>query len=135
MRAHILRANLLSTSICFAAAVVIVAAGRPILTLFGKGFVDGYACLVVLAISQVLRAAAGPAAHVLTFAGAERTSIVACAVSLVVLAASNAMLASTFGLVGAAAAVTITTVLWNTWLAALARRRAGVETTLLRLVT
>jgi O-antigen/teichoic acid export membrane protein len=134
VRAHILRANLLSTSICLAAAVVIAAAGRPILTLFGKGFVDGYACLVVLAISQVLRAAAGPAAHVLTFAGAERTTIAACAVSLVILAASNAILASTFGLVGAAAAVTITTVLWNTWLASLARRRAGVETTLLRLV-
>jgi O-antigen/teichoic acid export membrane protein len=134
VRAHIRRANLLSTSICVAAAALIVVAGRPILALFGDGFADGYACLAILALSQVIRAATGPAAHVLTFAGAERTTILVCAVSLAVLAGANATLAPAFGLVGAATAVTVTTLLWSTWLAALARRRAGVETTLLRLV-
>lgn len=132
VRAHITRANVMSTSICAVAAVVVAAAGRPILALFGDGFVDGHACLALLALSQVFRAATGPAAHVLTFAGAERSSIVVCAASLAVLAASNAALAPTLGLVGAAAAVTITTVLWSAWLAALARQRVGVDTTLLR---
>jgi O-antigen/teichoic acid export membrane protein len=132
VRAHIMRANVLGTSLCIAAAVVLTAAGRPILALFGDGFVEGHACLAVLALSQVVRAATGPAAHVLTFAGAERSSIVVCAASLVFLAVSNATLAPAFGLVGAAMAVTVTTVLWSTWLAVLARQRVGVDTTLLR---
>jgi O-antigen/teichoic acid export membrane protein len=134
VRAHIRRANLLSTAISVVAAMMVAGAGGLILGTFGHEFVEGHACLIVLAVSQVVRAAAGPAAYVLTFAGAERSSIVVCVVSLGVLALANATLAPTFGLLGAAAAVMITTALWSVWLAALARQHAGVDTTLLRMV-
>jgi O-antigen/teichoic acid export membrane protein len=134
VHAHIVRGNRLCTAICVAATTVVAAAGRRILGLFGPAFVEGHACLALLALSQLVRAVAGPGAHVLTFVGAERSSVVVCFTSLVFLAAANAALAPAFGLVGAAMAVTLSTALWSAWLTALARQRAGVDTAVLRAI-
>jgi O-antigen/teichoic acid export membrane protein len=132
VRGHIGRANVIGTAVSVTAAGVLVVAGAPILALFGEGFARGRTCLAIVALSQVVRAMSGPAAHMLTLAGAQRTSVAVCALSLGILAAMNAGLAPRFGLAGAAAAVMITTVVWCLWLAALAWRRAGVDTTSLR---
>ncbi len=131
VRSIVWRANVLNTVTCVVAALVLVVVGDMILMVFGEEFVRGRVCLVVLAFSQALRAAAGPSSQMLTLVGRERDCIPVFATCLVVMAALSAALASSFGLEGAAAAVLIVTALWSFWLSAIASRKSGVPTALL----
>jgi O-antigen/teichoic acid export membrane protein len=55
-----------------AAALLILALGRPMLWLFGQGFSDGYGLLFLLAIGLLARAAVGPAERLLNMLGEQR---------------------------------------------------------------
>ncbi len=85
--------------------VVMLAAGRPLLSLFGPEFVDGYPVMCVLSVAIMARAAIGPAEALLTMSGGQTD----CARSLMVAALANLvlnlLLAPLFGIMGAAVAV------------------------------
>jgi O-antigen/teichoic acid export membrane protein len=55
-----------------AATVVILAAGKPLLSLFGKAFVDGYYLMFILAVGLMARAAVGPVERLLNMLGEQR---------------------------------------------------------------
>lgn len=130
VRKIVRRANILNTATCLAATLALVLLGEMILGVFGEQFTRGRTCLVILGLSQVLRAAAGPSSQMLTLVGRERDCIPVFATCLVVMAVLSAALASTFGLEGAAVAVLVVTALWTFWLSLIASRKSGVPTAL-----
>lgn len=85
-----------------AITLVMLAVGRPVLSLFGKDFAVGYELLFILSLGMMARASVGPAERLLTMLGAET----ACAAVYVGAFAANLafclVLVPRFGLVGAA---------------------------------
>lgn len=125
------RGNLLSMVACLGATGGIVLFGSFALSFFGEQFEQGYTCLIILALSQVYRAGAGPVSQMLNLAGKERKAVPVFATCLVLLVALGAGLTPYFGLNGAAASVFLITALWTTWLAVIAKRHTGVQASLI----
>lgn len=110
-----------------AMTAIMLAAGKPLLSLFGPQFVEGYPVMCVLAVAILARAAIGPADALLTMSGAQAD----CARSLMIAAganlALNVVLVPKFGIIGAAIAVALSMILgavlnWRT-----ANRRLGLD--------
>jgi O-antigen/teichoic acid export membrane protein len=112
-------------SLC--AALVLLAAGKPLLWLFGAEFTSGYPIMFILAAGLVLRAAMGPAEYVLNMLGEQKS----CAAVLFGAAALNIglnfALIPEFGMYGAAVATAAS--MWAAALAmfAVARVRLGLD--------
>lgn len=110
-----------------ALTVVMLAAGRHLLALFGPGFAAGYPVMCVLAIAIVARAAIGPAEALLNMTGGQAD----CARALMIAALANlvfsVLLTPVMGILGAAIAVAGAIILGAVlnWLAV--RRRLGID--------
>jgi O-antigen/teichoic acid export membrane protein len=110
-----------------AIAAVMLAAGRPLLSLFGPGFVDGFPVMCILAVAIIARASIGPAEALLNMTGGQ----VDCARALVIAALTNLtlslVLTPLFGIIGAATAVSAAIMLgaFLNWRAA--KRRLGLD--------
>ncbi len=121
MQGALRRAVLLPTAVTLAATAVCALFGREILGLFGRGFGEAGAVLVIAVASQLLRALAGPSPHLLTLTGAQGVNARICAGALLVLLGGNLVLTARFGLVGAAwsvfgsYAVWIAATSWVVW--------------------
>ena len=124
----IARANILALVGSIGATLVVVVYGREGLGLFGPEFKAGYESLLLLMMAQVLRAAAGPAVHVLALSGHEKSCLPVFLLCLVLLLVGNFALISVVGFVGAALTVLIVTALWSVWLARLAKKKLGIKT-------
>ena len=87
-----------------AAAVLILALGKPLLGLFGPNFQSGYPVMLILVFGFLVRSAMGPSEFLLNMLGEQKR----CAISLVIAAGTtvvlNFLLVPLFGLLGAAAA-------------------------------
>src|SRR3954453_21835771 len=55
-----------------AASIVILAMGRPLLSLFGLGFVEGFQLMLILAAGLMARASVGPIERLLNMLGEQR---------------------------------------------------------------
>ncbi|MBM56310.1 MAG: hypothetical protein CMB32_07115 [Euryarchaeota archaeon] len=84
-----------------------------ILEFFGEEFTGGTAPLIVLSIGSILNALCGPVMYLLSMTGFEKTArniiVIASAFNI----AMNLFLIPKFGILGAAYATSICTVLWN----------------------
>ena len=109
------------------AAAVLFAFGRPILRLFDPSFVGAWEPLMLLVAAQLFNAATGPVGGLLSMTGLQTrlTRIIAwtCGLNL----ALNAALIPTLGLLGAALATASSTVVYNAWLYATARRHLHIR--------
>ena len=110
-----------------AVAVVILALGKPLLSLFGAQFVHGYPVMAILVAGFLARSAMGPAEFLLNMQGEQKL----CAAVMLFAAAlnigANIILVPRFGITGAAsatAAALMTAAFLN---AAVARWRLGVN--------
>lgn len=108
-----------------AAAIVFLALGWPLLSLFGKTFVSGYPLMFIFAIGLLARAAIGPAGRFLVMLGEQRAAALVAAAAFATNLALNFLLIPRFGLIGAAVALSTAYVLESALLAAIARRRLG----------
>jgi O-antigen/teichoic acid export membrane protein len=110
-----------------ALGLVMLALGRPILSLFGPGFAEGYPLLFVLAIGLMARASVGPAERLLSmqdqqiasamiYAGAFATNLVLCL-----------LLIPHFGLMGAAASTASAVVTESVLLFVVTKRKLGLH--------
>jgi O-antigen/teichoic acid export membrane protein len=99
------------------------------LGLFGASFQTGATALVILALGQLLNAAAGPSGNVLIMTGQERTAARAGIAGLTVNLVLSVALVPSLGVTGGAIAFASSLVLWNTVLVVIARRRLGVNVT------
>jgi O-antigen/teichoic acid export membrane protein len=107
--------------------LAMLALGKPILSLFGPGFAEGYPLLFVLAIGLMARASVGPAERLLSmqdqqiasasiYAGAFATNLVLCL-----------LLIPHFGLIGAAASTASAVVTESVLLFVVTKRRLGLH--------
>jgi O-antigen/teichoic acid export membrane protein len=95
-----------------ASMLAILVSGTELLSYFGSEFAAGKWPLMVLLAAQLLRALAGPSAHMLTLSGIQRVNFAVACSSLLVLFAASAGLSPAFGVEGAAAAVLVAYAYW-----------------------
>lgn len=81
--------------------------GKDILAYFGKEFVAGYDALVLLALAQVIRAAAGPLSQMLSLTGHHAYCLSVSLLSAFLMLILNYLLIDRFGLEGAAITVVL----------------------------
>ncbi len=104
------------------------------LNIFGAGFRIGGTALTILALAQLVNAAAGPAGNVLLMTGNERVAVGGIVAGLFANVVLGVILVPPLGVTGGAIASGASLVLWNTILMMLARRRVGVNVTAFRLL-
>jgi O-antigen/teichoic acid export membrane protein len=99
------------------------------LGLFGASFQTGATALSILALGQLINAAAGPSGNVLVMAGHERVAVRVVGAGLLANVAIAVVLVPPLGVTGGAIAFASSLVLWNTGFVLLARRLIGVNVT------
>jgi O-antigen/teichoic acid export membrane protein len=110
-----------------AAAILILALGRPLLWLFSPQFTEAYPVMFVLAVGFLVRASMGPAEFVLNMLGEQRLCALVLIVSAVLDVALSFALVPVLGMIGAAigtSAALVTAAILNY---AVARRRLELE--------
>jgi O-antigen/teichoic acid export membrane protein len=110
-----------------AAALGLLALGKPLLWLFGPQFTAGYPVMLILVFGFLGRAAMGPSEFLLNMLGEQKACAVVIASMASVNIVLNVLLVPRFGLVGAAtatASVLVTGALLNTFVA---HRRLGLQ--------
>ena len=84
-----------------------------VLDCFGEEFSAGVAPLIVLATGQIINAICGPVMYILTMTGKEKKARNIMIVASVINLGLNVYLIPIYGLIGAASATAISTVVWN----------------------
>jgi O-antigen/teichoic acid export membrane protein len=110
-----------------AATILVLAAGVPLLWLFGRDFVAGYPLMFIFAVGLMARAAVGPLAAFLNMIGEQR----ACAAVFAGAFAANVVLCLVLipwlGIAGAAVSISTALILESAALFFLTKRRIGVH--------
>jgi O-antigen/teichoic acid export membrane protein len=107
------------------ACAVILALGRPLLSLFGASFTTGYGVMFILAIGMLSRAAVGPAERLLNMLGERKQCAAIYATAFVINLVLCILLIPPIGIEGAAAATATALVTESMLLYRLAKRRLG----------
>jgi len=110
-----------------AVTVLILAAGKPMLWLFGPGFTEAYPVMFVLAIGLIARASIGPAERLITMVGQQRICALAYAAAFAVNLTGCLLLAKPYGGMGVAAATAAAFVVESALLFLIARYRLGLH--------
>ncbi len=109
--------------------------GNQLLALFGPEFADAKVPLLILIVSQLVRALFGPNVALLTVLGAQTQNAILATCSIAVLGLSNVLLAPAYGATGAAIAVVIAMTFWMIGTSVLLYRLSGLRTDALFLLT
>jgi O-antigen/teichoic acid export membrane protein len=109
------------------ATLFILAAGHPILSMFGPDFIAGYPLMFVLAIGLIARASVGPAERVLNTLGEQRLCALVYAAAFAANLVAALALAPEFGAMGVAFATSGAIVVESALLFAVAKRRLGLH--------
>jgi O-antigen/teichoic acid export membrane protein len=110
-----------------AVTVALLAFGKPILSLFGAGFTEGYPLLFVLAVGLMARATVGPVERLLNMVGEQRACAMVYAVAFAVNLVLCVALARWYGALGAAIATSAAMMLESFLLFAVTKRRLGLH--------
>lgn len=102
-----------------------------LLKVFGPQFIEGQSALLVLIGGQLVNALAGSVGYLLTMTGYQRQAAVVMATAAGTNLILNAVLIPVFGIVGAALATTVSTVMWNVCMYLLVLRQLDLDPTLL----
>ena len=84
-----------------------------VLDFFGEEFTTGVAPLIILAIGQIINAICGPVMYLLNMTGKEKQARNIIIVASIINIALNLYLIPIYGLMGAAIATGVSTVVWN----------------------
>jgi O-antigen/teichoic acid export membrane protein len=115
-----------------AACALILAFGRPLLSLFGASFTTGYDVMFILAVGMLARAAVGPAERLLNMLGERRQCVIVYATAFAINLALCILLIPRIGIEGAAIATSTALVVESIILFVLTRRRLGYHIFILR---
>ncbi|MEW6119437.1 MAG: flippase [Pseudomonadota bacterium] len=94
-------------------ALILALFGKPILGLFGEGFEDGYAVLLVLLAGQMINALAGPVGYLMAMTGHQVKAMKIVALSAASNIVLNGVLIPMHGAIGAAVATATSVMIWN----------------------
>ncbi len=108
-----------------AACAVILAFGKPLLSLFGSNFESGYGVMFILAIGMLARAAVGPAERLLNMLGDRKQCAGVYALAFAVNLVLCFLLIPHIGIEGAAAATSAALVIESALLYRMAKKRLG----------
>jgi O-antigen/teichoic acid export membrane protein len=108
-----------------AACALILALGRPLLSLFGASFTAGYGVMFILAIGIMSRAAVGPAERLLNMLGERKQCAAVYAAAFAINLMLCVLLIPPIGIEGAAVATAIALVVESILLFRIAKRRLG----------
>lgn len=107
LRAHVREAVRWTFWPSLALGLVMLAAGRPLLGLFGAQFADGYPVMCVLVLAFLARAAIGPVDFLLNMTGGQADCARALTIAALLNLVLNLLLVPRFGIIGAASAVSL----------------------------
>jgi O-antigen/teichoic acid export membrane protein len=99
--------------------------GRPLLWLFGPGFVDGYYLMFILAAGLMARAAVGPVQRLLNMLGEQNACAAVYAVAFALNLVFCLLLIPSIGAAGAAVATTAALIVETLLLFWVTKRRLG----------
>lgn len=105
--------TLLNWIVSFPIFFIILVFPESILSIFGSEFIDGKGALIVLSIGQLISAFSGSTMIVLNMTGREKAGRNILLVTVVVNLILNYILIPKYGIMGAAYATMISTVIWN----------------------
>ena len=108
-----------------AACAIILALGKPLLSLFGANFERGYAVMFILAVGMLARAAVGPAERLLNMLGERKQCAVIYAGAFAINLVLCVLLIPRLGIEGAAVATSAALVVESILLYVVAKRRLG----------
>ena len=109
-----------------AISLIFVAFGSLILRLFGPGFEQGYAILVILTLGQLVNAFTGPVLSLLNMTGHQVVTARVLSTSAILGVVFGLVFHSSLGNVGTAVAFSGAMVLWNAWLAVAVIRKLEI---------
>jgi len=121
------RVNALAIAAAGLGLAAVALFGGAFLALFGEGFQDGHAALVILAGAQLARAAAGPSLPLLAAAGKHGATTAPHLLYPLLTGMGMLVLGPVLGLAGAATAVLLGTVCTSAWLCRIVHRELGVR--------
>jgi O-antigen/teichoic acid export membrane protein len=107
------------------ACAVILALGRPLLSLFGASFTTGYGVMFILAIGMLSRAAVGPAERLLNMLGERKLCAATYAAAFAINLVLCLVLIPRLGIEGAAVATSTALAFESVLLYRIAKRRLG----------
>ncbi len=110
-----------------AVTLLLLAFGRPLLSLFGPNFGDGHHLMFILAVGLVSRAAIGPMERFLNMLGEQRACALVYASAFGINVVLCLLLIPHFGAIGAAVSIATALIFETVSLAFVARRRLGLE--------
>jgi len=110
-----------------AMCAIVLAAGQPLLWLFGPKFVDGYSLMFILAVGLMARAAVGPVERLLTMLGEQRICAAIYAAAFALNLILCIALIPRIGIEGAAVATSTALVVESVMLFYVTRRRLGLH--------
>jgi O-antigen/teichoic acid export membrane protein len=108
-----------------AATIFVLAAGIPLLRLFGSEFVAGYPLMFIFAVGLLARAAVGPLAAFLNMIGEQRACAAVIAAAFAVNVALCLILIPWLGVAGAAVSISTAVMFESVALFILTKRRLG----------
>lgn len=126
------RSAWLSTLISLPLAGILLFWGKPLLAWWGGGFATAYTAMIVLCVGQLFNLACGLAGNLLAMTGYERWIFVSIVVSTAVNVVLNLWLIPQYGILGAAYATSISTILKNLIWIAVVYNKLGINPTILR---
>jgi O-antigen/teichoic acid export membrane protein len=121
------RVNVMAVFATAASVVGVIVLGHLVLSMFGPDFVRAFPILLMLVISQLIRAAFGPSMLTLISASAQKSVVIVFSIAIIGFAVGNLVLVPMFGLVGAGAAFILMTAYWTASLAIVAKRKVGLR--------
>ena len=108
-----------------AASIVILAMGRPLLSLFGLHFVDGFHLMLILVVGLMARASVGPVERLLNMLGEQRACAAVYATAFVLNMVLCIVLIPRIGVDGAAVATSTALIVESILLFLVTKRRLG----------
>ena len=107
------QSTLLNVAFSVPAFAGILIVGPTVLKWFGPEFMEGYSCLVWLAVGQLSMTLCGPVLYLLNMTGFERTTNRILWSTAAINVAMNAWAIPRYGIVGAAVTTAVSLALWN----------------------
>jgi len=108
-----------------AASIVILAMGRPLLSLFGLGFVEGFQLMLILAAGLMARASVGPIERLLNMLGEQRVCAGVYAAAFMLNLVLGLVLIPRIGVAGAAVSTSTALIVESVLLYVVTKRRLG----------
>jgi O-antigen/teichoic acid export membrane protein len=111
--------------------LLLIFAGRFILSFFGAEFSAGYVPMLIIVLAQVFNAFCGSVGYLLIMTGNEKYAFISLLISAFVNVSLNIFLIPQWGMIGTAIAVATSIVVWNGLMLFFVRRKTNIFPTAL----